>query len=43
MARRVHERKIKDRMNNGKHIAQWIQTLETYAFPTIGHCCRSVG
>jgi len=36
MARRVHERKFKDRMNNGKHIAQWIQTLETYAFPTIG-------
>ena len=36
MARRVHERKFKDKMNNGKHIAQWIQTLETYAFPTIG-------
>jgi len=36
MARRVHERKFKDRMNNGKHIAQWINTLETYAFPTIG-------
>ncbi|MHC9235976.1 tyrosine-type recombinase/integrase [Pseudooceanicola sp. 502str34] len=37
MARRVHERKFKDRHNNGKHIAQWIRTLETYAFPTIGH------
>ena len=36
MARRVHERKFKDRMNNGKHIAQWMSTLETYAFPTIG-------
>ncbi|AYE85907.1 hypothetical protein B5M07_07170 [Sulfitobacter sp. D7] len=36
MARRVHERKFKDRKNNGKHIAQWIRTLETYAFPTIG-------
>jgi len=36
MARRVHERKFRDKMNNGKHIAQWIQTLATYAFPTIG-------
>ena len=36
MARRVHERKFKDKMNDGKHIAQWIRTLETYAFPTIG-------
>lgn len=36
MARRVHERKFVDRMNNGKHIAQWIRTLETYAFPKIG-------
>ncbi|MGR3744260.1 MAG: tyrosine-type recombinase/integrase [Pseudooceanicola nanhaiensis] len=37
MAHRVHNRKFKDRLNNGKHIAQWIRTLETYAFPTIGH------
>lgn len=37
MASRVHERKFKDRKNNGKHIAQWIRTLEVYAFPTIGH------
>ncbi|KIN73564.1 tyrosine-type recombinase/integrase [Sulfitobacter guttiformis] len=36
MARRVHERKFGDRVNNGKHIAQWIRTLETYAFPKIG-------
>lgn len=36
MAKRVHERKFQDRMNNGKHIAQWINTLATYAFPTIG-------
>jgi len=36
MARRVHERKFQDKTNNGKHIAQWIRTLETYAFPTIG-------
>ncbi|SDW37832.1 tyrosine-type recombinase/integrase [Litoreibacter albidus] len=32
----VHERKFKDRKNNGKHIAQWIRTLETYAFPILG-------
>ena len=37
MAHRVHERKFKDRHSNGKHIAQWIRTLETYAFPIIGH------
>lgn len=36
MAKRVHERKFQDRMNNGKHIAQWINTLATYAFPKIG-------
>ncbi len=36
MARRVHERKFKDNKSNGKHIAQWITTLETYAFSHIG-------
>tara|TARA_R110002020_G_scaffold397910_2_gene607947 strand:- start:171 stop:1445 length:1275 start_codon:yes stop_codon:yes gene_type:complete len=36
LARTVHERKFKDKANNGKHIAQWINTLETYAFPLIG-------
>lgn len=36
MARRVHERKFRDKLNNGKHIAQWIRTLETYAFAKIG-------
>jgi len=36
MARRVHERKFGDRVNNEKHIAQWIRTLETFAFPKIG-------
>jgi len=36
MARRVHERKFRDKLNNGKHITQWIRTLETYAFPKIG-------
>ncbi len=33
----VHERKFKDNKNNGKHIAQWIRTLETYAFPTLAN------
>ena len=36
LARRVHERKFDGANHNGKHIAQWITTLETYAFPTIG-------
>jgi integrase len=36
LANLVHERKFKDNKNNGKHIAQWIRTLETYAFPTLG-------
>lgn len=36
MARRVHDRKFRDKVNNGKHIAQWIRTLETYAFPHMG-------
>ena len=36
MARRVHHRKFQDNSSNGKHIAQWIRTLETYAFPKIG-------
>lgn len=36
MARRVHHRKFQDKTSNGKHIAQWINTLETYAFPKIG-------
>ncbi|WP_375263552.1 tyrosine-type recombinase/integrase [Palleronia sp.] len=36
LAKIVHERKFKDNKNNGKHIAQWLRTLETYAFPTLG-------
>lgn len=36
LARKIHERKFKDNANNGKHIAQWIRTLETYAFPSLG-------
>jgi integrase len=36
LARRVHHRKFKENKSNGKHIAQWITTLETYAFPVLG-------
>lgn len=36
LARRVHDRKFKENKSNGKHIAQWITTLETYAFPVLG-------
>lgn len=32
----MHERKFKENKSNGKHIAQWITTLETYAFPVMG-------
>ena len=35
LSRRVHERKFKGNNSNGKHIAQWITTLETYAFPVL--------
>lgn len=41
LARQVHERKFKDNANNGKHIAQWLRTLETYAFPTLGNLAVS--
>ncbi len=34
-ARKVHE-DLKPGWKNAKHAAQWITTLETYAFPTIG-------
>jgi len=34
-ARRVHE-ELSPSFNNEKHKAQWITTLETYAFPTLG-------
>lgn len=34
-ARRVHE-EHKSGWKNGKHQAQWINTLETYAFPALG-------
>lgn len=35
-ARRAHEKLIVGAGKNGKHVAQWISTLETYAFPRIG-------
>ncbi len=37
LARHVHKRKFRTNTSNGKHIAQWIRTLETYAFPIIGN------
>ncbi|AUH63495.1 tyrosine-type recombinase/integrase [Paracoccus zhejiangensis] len=36
LAKRVHHSKFKDNKSNGKHVAQWIKTLETYAFPVLG-------
>ncbi|SFJ15395.1 Phage integrase family protein [Celeribacter neptunius] len=36
MAIEVHSRKFKGGQHNGKHVAQWIRTLEIYAFPLIG-------
>ena len=35
-AKKVHVN-LKDGWKNGKHQAQWINTLNTYVFPTIGH------
>lgn len=35
-ARQVHE-ELKPSWKNAKHAAQWISTLETYAFPKIGN------
>lgn len=36
LAKTVHEKKFKDTKKNSKHIAQWINTLEAYAFPILG-------
>ncbi|HJO50434.1 MAG TPA: integrase arm-type DNA-binding domain-containing protein [Sulfitobacter pontiacus] len=36
LAHLVYERKFKNSNNHPKHIVQWIRTLETYAFPTLG-------
>jgi integrase len=35
-ARRVHAEQIVPHATNGKHVAQWLSTLEANAFPTIG-------
>jgi integrase len=35
-ARKVHQEHIVPNNRNGKHIAQWISSIETYALPTIG-------
>ena len=35
-ARKVHAEQIVPNAKNGKHVAQWLTTLETYAFPTMG-------
>jgi integrase len=35
-ARTVHAEHVAASAKNGKHVAQWMTTLETYAFPVIG-------
>jgi len=35
-ARIVHAEQIVPNAKNGKHVHQWLQTLETYAFPVMG-------
>lgn len=35
-ARIVHREQIVPTAKNGKHVTQWIRTMELYAFPTIG-------
>lgn len=35
-ARTVHTEQIEPHNRNAKHVAQWLNTLETYAFPVIG-------
>lgn len=36
-ARKVHAEQIVPNAKSGKHVAQWLTTLETYAFPTMGN------
>lgn len=36
IAQEVHEQVVLNSTKNGKHQDQWINTLKTYAFPTIG-------
>jgi len=35
-ARKVHAEQIAPNAKNGKHVAQWLTTLETYACPSMG-------
>jgi Arm DNA-binding domain len=35
-ARAVHQAQIVPTAKNGKHVDQWLRTLELYAFPTLG-------
>ena len=35
-ARKVHAEQIAPNAKNGKHVAQWLSTLEAYAFPVVG-------
>lgn len=35
-ARKVHAEHIAPHSRNAKHVAQWLSTVETYAFPTMG-------
>jgi integrase len=35
-ARKVHAEHVVPHNRNAKHVAQWLSTLETYAFPTMG-------
>lgn len=36
LARQVHETRVKETSRNGKHVNQWINTLNKYASPVIG-------
>lgn len=35
-ARKVHAEHVAPHNRNAKHVAQWLSTVETYAFPTMG-------
>lgn len=37
VAKMMHQRQIIPNNRNGKHVDQWINTLQKYAFPRIGH------
>lgn len=40
-ARKVHREQVEPTATNGKHVAQWLASVERYAFPIIGE--KSVG